>query len=668
MPAPIPVVDSVADFTDLPVGGTVPLTCTGSTALPGASYQWLLIEKPPLSNATLIGSTTTTPTLTNVDQRGTYIVFLKITDSGGSSHPYPYPLQATTAPYGFTTPLVTAFGVVRVKEESGLIKPGRGEYGWFEKGLWPLIERIGDDELNLDFYDRPTKTLTANALVAPPETSSVNVNSLTVLDAESATIIDSADTDTIATSSDFVLYGTAGVFLEGGAVHSDTLRSYTGGDITVLDPLAAAHIKTARITGTGTDGALLVEAVGASADLSVNVGRELSLNANEVDVLGATGVTVTSNEGLLKVTALGATAALELSSEESLLLATSGVAALQVQAAAALTVQAGTTASISTLNGTVAISSVGTGADIRLSAADDIMMEAGDDITMTVTGSDSDIVLNASGSDGDIFLSASDDITLTAADDITLTAADDITLTTNGVGGDINLSATGTDGDITLTASGLTGNINLSASSDIGITATGGSKSVTLTASGTGGTVVLAPSLHTTSERPVFAPGLIQSSTTDEKHTDQFSGNVFINPPVFSRYTDGAELTADIVISFYESKAAPVEVRVKRNSTVLSTFVIPTPSSAGWRVLRVKCSTRFGPDAISSNFVEYFYSGAMSTGGSSLSDTRGVAYHVLNDSPRPSSITFNVELVDAVDELRAQMTCTLANQHTQDVL
>lgn len=653
MPAPIPVVDPLADLTDLPVGGNVSLTCSGSTTLPGATYQWTLIEKPPLSTAALTNATTATPTLTNVDVRGTYIVFLKITDSGGSSHAYPYPVQATSAPYGFTTPLTTAFGVLRIAEETtGLFKPGRGEYGWFEKGLWPLIERVGSNEVNLDFYDRPTRTLTANALVHSPDTLAVNVNSLTVTDAESATVIDSADTDTIATSSNLVFYGTANVFLEGGAIYSDTLRSYTGGDVTVIDPLAADHIKTARVTGTGTDGALLVETVGVDADLTVDVGREFIVNANEVSVLGATGASITSDAGLLKVAALGATAALELSSEESVLLATLGTAALQVQSSAALTVQAGTTASMSTLNGTLSLTAAGTGADITLTSDDDITLNAADDISLSTSGATGSITLSALGTDGDI----------------TLSASDDITLTTNGTNGDIAISATGTDGDITLTASGITGNINLSAGSDIGVTATGGSKSVTLTASGTGGTVVLAPALHTTSTRPVFAPGLIQSSAVDEKHTDQFSGNVFTSPPVFGRYVDGSELTADMVLAVYDSKAAPVEVRVKRNSTVLATFEMPTPLSSGWRVVRIKCSTRFGPDQISSNFVEYQYSDVMSTGGSSTSDTRGVAYHVLSESPRPSSITFNVEIVDAVDELRAQMTCTLANQHTQDVL
>jgi hypothetical protein len=142
MPIPNVVVPSEPiDFSTLPA--TVPLSSAGSTVSGAAAYNWFLIEKPDGSTAEISDPNDENPDLINVDVRGTYIVFLSITDTTGSSHPAPYPTQATVPPYRFTNPLASAFGVIRVAEESGLIKPGRGEFGWLES-VWALIDKAGE--------------------------------------------------------------------------------------------------------------------------------------------------------------------------------------------------------------------------------------------------------------------------------------------------------------------------------------------------------------------------------------------------------------------------------------------------------------------------------------------------------------------------------------------
>jgi hypothetical protein len=550
---PIAVIDPVADreFSDLPVAS---ISLNGSSSLPSdgasgiAAWDWVLRSKPPTSAAYLGSATTATPTLLEVDVPGSYLVSLKVTDNLGiESFSGIEPVQANTAPYGFTFPPASSMLAVRVRTAGGLVKVAYSERAWLEKGLWELVDKIDEHTAVIDQVEATTGS---------------------------------------------------------GQIYADDIFEKTLGhgiDVHHLVRLNELQNRTSD---------LLIQTTGASNGISLLSADTIDLSSEGETSLLASSVTIESSAGDIALEA--------------------GTASVLVS-----------------------------GGDITITASEDFLCDSTGSTSITsggnldVSSTSGDITIETLGSDGDITISTDG---TTAA--ISLTTAN----------ADISLSALGADGDITLTASGVTGNINLSAGSDIGITATGGSKSVTLTASGTGGTVVLAPVLHTTSVSPVFAPGLLQSKTAEEKHTDQFSGNVFTSPPVFSRYEDGSELTADMVLAVYDSKAAPVEVRVKRNSTVLATFEMPTPLFAGWRVVRIKCSTRFGPDQISSNFVEHQYSDVMSTGGSSTSDTRGVAYHVLSESPRPSSIEFNVELVDAVDELRAQMTCTLANPHGREVL
>ena len=168
---PIPRVTGPAASYDNPPG-TVSLSAATSTVGPNPVYEWALVAYPPsLSPAPILtGANTLTPTLSGATARGTYLIFLKITDDTGSSHAAPYPTQAVAEPFNFTSPLSTAFGVVRVEEVSGLVKPAQGQYGWIED-LWALVDRAGN---LFPYYNEATKELQANSVV-PATGSTVTV-------------------------------------------------------------------------------------------------------------------------------------------------------------------------------------------------------------------------------------------------------------------------------------------------------------------------------------------------------------------------------------------------------------------------------------------------------------------------------------------------------------
>lgn len=379
MSAPIPVVDPIADLSELPVGGTVALTCDGSTSLPGATYQWTLIEKPPLSNAALTNANTATPTLTNVDQRGTYIVFLKITDSGGSSHAYPYPVQASTAPYGFTTPLATAFGVVRIAEAStGLFKPGRGEYGWFEKGLWPIVDKL-EEGLSFPYYDIPTRTLTANAIVPDatvlPE-NGVSFNGLRANATETAVILTEADGGQIYIASETIVTGTD-LSVVGGVLKADEINDASGGDLQLS----------------------------ANAALLMYGGTQALVEAPDEVMLSASSNIV------------------RVSPTESKL--STGDNFVSVRDSAEIEPD-------------VLITAGATDADVVVSAAAEVRLSAGTDITLATTSADGDITLSAPGASSSIALTATNGITVTSTGDtvdanITLTSAKDVAAYATGM-------------------------------------------------------------------------------------------------------------------------------------------------------------------------------------------------------------------------------------------
>lgn len=427
MPAPIPVVTPIADLLAPPAGGTVALSCSASTVGPGASYQWQLIEQPVGGSAALTNATTAAPTLTGVTLRGTYIVFLTITDSGGSSHAYPYPTQATTAPYGFTSPLATAFGVVRVAEESGLFKPGRGEYGWFEKGLWPLVDKVGEG-LQFPYYDIPSRTLTANA-VMPDDTlgaDSVEINGLEVTDTTTNILL--------TTDGSPLMIGTATIVsgvdltVSGGLLRADEIRDASGGSMTIApnDGLVVSTTQTEIVTPGAT---LKLQ----SGDLTATTTGDIFLDAGNDITL-----TTSSSNGDIRLETAGADGDIELVTEgttANITLATSGS------------------------NGDIILVTTGSDGDISLTAGDDLLLAttgADSDISLTAPGAGSSISLTAANGVSVTSTGASAEVTVTSAQQLTLTAASTASLVggTAAVIGTTAINLTTDDGNLVLSVGG----------------------------------------------------------------------------------------------------------------------------------------------------------------------------------------------------------------------
>lgn len=427
MPAPTPIVTPIPTFAELPAGGNVPLSGADSIVSPGATYTWQLVETPEGSTAQLQNSTTATPTLTNVDVRGTYIVFLKITDSGGSSHPAPYPIQATTAPYGFNVPLATAFGVVRVAESpSGLVKPGRGEYGWFEQGLWPLVDKVNAG-LDFPYYDNATRTLTANAVVPDASTGAVgvNVNGLEIVDTPVSVVVTPSAGLPLALNAPTTV--TDDLTVSGGTLKADFISDASGGDLKIE----------------------------ANAALRLSGDVQAFLEAPVEVVLDASGNTVraAASEITLDAAAAGSnvviTAAVDIS----------------------LTAVDDITLATSSSNGDILLQTAGSDGDITLSTVGETAS-----ITLATSGANGDIILTTTGSDGDISLLAQDDITLT-----TVGTDSDISLTAPGASSSISLTA---GNGVSMTSTGAAAPITVTSAQQLTLTAA-------TTASLVGGTVAL---------------------------------------------------------------------------------------------------------------------------------------------------------------------------------
>lgn len=369
MSLPVPVVTAPADLTDLPVGSTYQFDGTSST--PGVSYEWTLVEKPDGSAAALSNPTNAQPTLTNVDTRGTYIVFLKVTNSQGSSHAYPYPTQAATPPYAFTTPLATAFGVLRIAEEGNptLFKPGRGEYGWFEKGLWPLFDKVAAGA-EFEYYDEPTRTLTANAIVpdeSTPEGTALNANSLRIVTAESGTFLSDADGIGLTILSDITV-ADADLTVQGGILRADEIRDASGGDI-IIRPnarsvtYAAGGIVLQTGASISADAENVVIEASDAIDLSATTllamsagGGDVSITAGDDITISATGangditISATGADGDILISAPGATGSIALQAQ-----GVSGAFAATASTAAVTASTGNLTLAASGLTGTVVL-------------------------------------------------------------------------------------------------------------------------------------------------------------------------------------------------------------------------------------------------------------------------------------------------------------------------
>lgn len=149
MAIPVAVVtydDTSFEWADLP--GSRVFSAASSVPGTGASsivgYQWYLISKPPTSSASLTGDTTVSCTLTNIDVPGTYRVFCVVEDDeGASSFDNPRPVQDTNAPYAFSVPPMSAFGLIRaLTRYASLPKLAYGEQEWLEDGYWPVVDEV----------------------------------------------------------------------------------------------------------------------------------------------------------------------------------------------------------------------------------------------------------------------------------------------------------------------------------------------------------------------------------------------------------------------------------------------------------------------------------------------------------------------------------------------
>lgn len=303
MAIPVPnVIGSPFLLETLPPSGTQALSCT---VIPNTSYLWRLIEKPPGSSAMLTGATSATPTLTNIDVRGTYIVFLQVTNSYGSSAAEPFPVQSAIAPYAFTTPVTTAFAVVRVKENSGLVKPGRGEYSWFESGLWPLFDKVAEGSSFLRYND-PTRTLTANAIVPDltiaPNDSIVSVAGLNVRNDTSNDEHElySPEHDKINVLSNLHVTG-KDLTVSGGVLRADNVRDASGGTLSLeanasmtLVAGAGINLDAAGVAIQTTDAIdftaeTLVAIAAGAGDVQISASDDISLTAVDDITINATG-------------------------------------------------------------------------------------------------------------------------------------------------------------------------------------------------------------------------------------------------------------------------------------------------------------------------------------------------------------------------------------------
>lgn len=262
---PIPRVTGPAASYDNPPG-TVSLSAATSTVGPNPVYEWALVEYPPsLSPApVLTGANTATPTLSGADERGTYVVFLKITDDTGSSHAAPYPTQAVAEPFNFTSPLSTAFGLIRVKEVSGLVKPARGQYGWIED-LWALVDRAGN---LFPYYNEVTKELQANSVV-PATGSTVTI-----------------DGGVVALNGGTAIQLTTDLGGEVSISPDGNLELSAGGDFTLSNPAILGSLYTDSIESNTA-----VPLVINGSDINVTAVSDLTLTAGAISLVPTTATT-----------------------------------------------------------------------------------------------------------------------------------------------------------------------------------------------------------------------------------------------------------------------------------------------------------------------------------------------------------------------------------------
>lgn len=612
MPIPTPtVIGSPIVLDNPPVDGQVPLACA---LVSGATYSWQLIERPEGSTATLTNATTRTPTLINVNLRGTYIVFLRVENSEGSSHPQPYPTQATTAPYGFSTPATTAFAVVRVRETSGLVKPGRGEYGWFEAGLWPLIDKVNDG-LAFSRYDDPTRTLTANAIVpdltVTPNDRIVDVAGLKIRNDVTFSEHEIYNAyNKINLLSDIVVTN-KNVSILGGEFKADTLADVSGGNLTVT---ANADLVLNGNSLVALNSAQDIS-VDATTSISVEAGTAMDVTAAEFSMLTLDNLQLRSGEGTLSLTA-------------------------------------------DSVGGNITLDA---GSQLNLNSAD-ITLQASDDIIVRTTGADADISVVTQGTNSSITLTtasggATADIVANAGRMFRAVAGTEIELNAAN-----RLYAVSKQFDIELTEEPMyleTPGFTADCTGPISLYADGNH--------------VILTGPDTVCTKPVRAPGLVICDTVFDKEDGLYGPGVLFrsNVPVYTRYEPGSDLDVNITVAANAAKDATINLVLTRTvgstPTTLATISSGMLSTSGWCLFSIRCRTKIVKDGLTVTHLEYDVTPPTAIGTATTPGSVTKTYTLRSEAPT-GQMVFQVTTNTTLALYAAQMTCTLYNPHTQDVI
>lgn len=638
--------------------GTVALSCPDSQVGANPTYTWSLVAWPDGSSPSLTGASTANPQLTGASVRGTYVVFLSITDSTGSSHPVAYPTQAQVAPYGFTSPLASAFALVRVAEESGLVKPARGQYGWLED-LWDMVDAIGENGGSFEFYDPATKTLEASFLTA------ASGSPLTLSSA--GNIIIDAD-DELRLSSPIV----------DGTLYADLISSNSAQPITISNASGYSSV-----------------AVGTDISISAADDITLSTTASNGDItISAEGGTVTALGNVIDIKDNTLKSSISVGSS-GLNVGYSDVHTSTVQIDSDIAIETTGSADITagggvTIYPSVSVPIVTSATDLALSADDDITIMAVDDISISAGGVTSIVgiasalrinltagaisaptsgSINVTAGNGPITLDASEDISLTAGDDVVLISTDDIGITA------------GDSAAITATGSLLT------------IWGKGGVTQSLPNPSATTSTLIrankrieLTPYLDTYTSKPLRAPGLAGIAVSTKVGTDPilegqeekiFSGETglpnYSNAARFTRHAVGSELRLEILVVGTAGSGADLpSLGLIKNSATSSEliFKVQAPVQPLEPYFKFKASAKIVNLTSTKIIIQHDCVGRADLGAGPAEETSTDC--IIVDYTDPLDVTnpvwFEVVLYEAIDEYSVSLTSTLYNSHAEDVL
>lgn len=276
MPAiPTPIIVAVANLPWSNTANTVALDGTNSIPSTGntiTGYQWTIFEQPEgvigtwptdPNAAYLTNANTATPTLNNVLLPGSYGIILVVTDDNpdpklDSSYTSHVPTQLTAAQDGlygldqgrFAGPIPSQIVWVRKEEQySGLIKPGRGDRGWFNVtgGHWDLIDKVEDisqymaeEESGIRHYDEIQELTPGHGVIVEDvkfEDGEVTLpdGQMITTDVGGVSITLDGGSGTISLSATQI--STGGDFYCGGSIHVDTINEYIPDQGVTIDGL-----------------------------------------------------------------------------------------------------------------------------------------------------------------------------------------------------------------------------------------------------------------------------------------------------------------------------------------------------------------------------------------------------------------------------------------------